>query len=104
VAGALEAAADWDGGELHKAERNLIKALVDFPDEIAEAAERRAPHRIAGYAHELAQAFSDFYRDCKVVGSEPEATESFRIALSQATRQTIRLALWLLGVSAPDSM
>ncbi len=104
VAGALEAAADWDGGELHKAERNLIKALVDFPDEIAEAAERRAPHRIAGYAHELAQTFSDFYRDCKVVGSEPEATESFRIALSQATRQTIRLALWLLGVSAPDSM
>ena len=104
VAGALEAAANWDGGELHKAERNLIKALVDFPDEIAEAAERRAPHRIAGYAHELAQTFSDFYRDCKVVGSEPEATESFRIALSQATRQTIRLALWLLGVSAPDSM
>ena len=50
VAGALQAAADWDGGELHKAERNLIKALVDFPDEIAEAAERRAPHRIAGYA------------------------------------------------------
>jgi arginyl-tRNA synthetase len=38
------------------------------------------------------------------VGSEPEATESFRIALSQASRQTIRLALWLLGVGAPNSM
>jgi arginyl-tRNA synthetase len=104
VAAALEAAADWDGSELHKSERTLIKALVDFPEEIAEAAERRAPHRIAGYAHELAQVFSDFYRDCKVVGSEPEATESFRIALCQASRQTIKLALWLLGVGAPDSM
>jgi arginyl-tRNA synthetase len=104
VAAALEGAADWEGGELHPSERNLIKALVDFPDEIAEAAERRAPHRIAGYAHALAQAFSDFYRDCKVVGSEPEATESFRIALCQAARQTIKLALWLLGVGAPDSM
>jgi arginyl-tRNA synthetase len=104
VAAALDAAADWDGGELHRSERNLIKALVDFPDEIAAAAERRAPHRIAGYAHELAQVFSDFYRDCKVVGSEPEATESLRIALSQAARQTIRLSLWLLGVGAPDSM
>jgi arginyl-tRNA synthetase len=104
VAAALAAAADWHGGELHPSERNLIKALVAFPDEIAEAAERRAPHRIAAYAHELAQAFTDFYRDCKVVGSEPEATESFRIALSQAARQTIRLALWLLGVAAPDSM
>jgi arginyl-tRNA synthetase len=104
VAAALEAAAGWDGSELHPSERNLIKALVAFPDEIAEAAERRAPHRIAGYALELAQAFTDFYRDCKVVGSEPEATESFRIALSQASRQTIRLALWLLGVGAPNSM
>jgi len=104
VISALDAAADWDGGALETAERNLIKALVDFPDEIAEAVERRAPHRIASYALDLAQEFTAFYRDCKVVGVTPEATESFRIALSQATRQTIKLALGLLGVSAPDSM
>ena len=104
VAAALDGSADWDGGPLQPAERNLIKALVAFPDEIAEAAERRGPHRIAAYALELAQEFTAFYRDCKVVGAEPEATESFRIALSQAARQTIRLALWLLGVGAPDSM
>ncbi|MFZ1993334.1 MAG: arginine--tRNA ligase [Solirubrobacteraceae bacterium] len=104
VASALHASASWDGGSLQDAERNLIKALVAFPDEIAEAAERRAPHRIAVYALELAQEFTAFYRDCKVLGATPEATESFRIALSQAARQTIRLALWLLGVSAPDSM
>ncbi|HEY6523038.1 MAG TPA: arginine--tRNA ligase [Solirubrobacteraceae bacterium] len=104
VAAALDGSADWDGGPLQAAERNLIKALVAFPDEIAEAAERRGPHRIAAYALELAQEFTAFYRDCKVVGAEPEATESFRIALSQAARQTIKLALWLLGVGAPDSM
>ena len=104
VASALDGGADWDGGELHRAERNLIKTLVAFPDEIAEAVERRAPHRIAGYAHDLAQVFTDFYRDCKVVGVEPQATESFRIALSQTARQTIKLALELLGVGAPDSM
>ena len=104
VADALDDGADWDGGELGKAERDLIKALLAFPDEIAEAAERRAPHRIAGYALELAQEFTAFYRDCKVVGAQPAATESFRIALSQAARQTIKLALSLLGVGAPDSM
>jgi arginyl-tRNA synthetase len=104
VAGALDDGADWDGGALAPAERNLIKALVAFPDEIEEAVERRAPHRIATYAHELAQVFTDFYRDCKVVGAEPAATESFRIALSQTARQTIKLALQLLGVGAPDSM
>ena len=104
VAAALAPGAAWGEGALEPAERDLIKALVAFPDEVAEAADRRAPHRIAVYALELAQQFTVFYRDCKVIGSEPVELESFRVALSQAARQTIRLALGLLGVGAPDSM
>jgi arginyl-tRNA synthetase len=104
VAGALSPGASWGKGELADAERNLIKALVAFPDEVGEAAERRGPHRIAAYALDLAQEFTAFYRDCKVVGVAPAEVESFRVALSQSSRQTIELALWLLGVSAPDSM
>ena len=104
VAEALAPDADWGDGALAPAERALVKALAAFPDEIAEAAERRAPHRIASYALELAQEFTAFYRDCKVIGAQPPAVESFRIALSQSARQGIELALGLLGVSAPDSM
>ncbi len=104
VTAALMGAAGWGEGPLEGAERDLIKALVAFPEEITEAAERRAPHRIAAYALELAQSFTAFYRDCKVVGVEPETVESFRVALSQSARQVIALSLWLLGVSAPDSM
>ncbi len=104
VAAALAPGAAWFDGGLEPAERDLIKALVAFPDEVAEAADRRAPHRIAAYALELAQQFTVFYRDCKVIGSEPVEVESFRVALSQAARQTIKLALGLLGVGAPDSM
>ena len=55
-----------------------------LPGVVAEAVARRAPHRIAAYALELAQGFTAFYRDCRVVGAEPEAVESFRIALSVA--------------------
>jgi arginyl-tRNA synthetase len=104
IAAALAPGAAWGDSELEPAERALIKALVAFPDEIAEAVERRAPHRIAVYALELAQEFTAFYRDCRVVGAEPAEVESFRIAVSQASRQTIKLALELLGVSAPNSM
>ena len=104
TAALTESGPGWGSATLGQAERDLIKALVQFPDEIAEAAQRRAPHRIAAYALELAQTFTAFYRDCKVVGVEPESVESFRVALSQATRQVIALALFLLGVSAPDSM
>ena len=97
-------AADWDAVVLEDPERDLIKKLVAFPGEIAEAVERRAPHRIAGYALELAQDFTTFYEACRVVGATPEAVESFRVALSFASQSTIALSLGLLGVSAPDAM
>jgi arginyl-tRNA synthetase len=105
VGAAVSGEATWDAEDrLHQSELGLIKKLADLPDEVAEAAERRAPHRIASYALELAQEFTAFYRDCRVVGAEPEAVESFRIALSAAAQRTIALALRLLGVSAPESM
>jgi len=90
--------------ELHPAERELIKKLLAFPGEVAEAAERRSPHRIAAYALELAQAFTAFYRDCRVVGAEPASLEDFRITLSVAAQRVIARSLGLLGVAAPASM
>ena len=102
VAAALGAARE--GLALEPAERELVKKLLAFPAEVAEAADRRAPHRIAVYALETAQAFTAFYRDCHVVGAEPEALESFRLSLSVATQRVIARALGLLGVTAPDRM
>jgi arginyl-tRNA synthetase len=90
--------------ELHPAERELIKKLLAFPAEVAEAADRRSPHRIAAYALELAQVFTAFYRDCHVVGAEPPSLEDFRITLSVAAQRVIARALGLLGVAAPASM
>jgi arginyl-tRNA synthetase len=93
-----------EGLALEPAERELVKKLLAFPAEAAEAAERRSPHRVAVYALELAQTFTAFYRDCRVVGAEPRRLESLRIGLCVATRRTIARALDLLGVSAPESM
>ena len=90
---------------LHSSERALIKRLLELPGEVAEAAQRRAPHRIAAYALQVAQDFTAFYRDCRVVGAEPEAVERQRIALSVAARGTIARCLEdLLGVGAPREM
>jgi arginyl-tRNA synthetase len=91
-------------GTLEPAERALVKKLLAFPDEVAEATERRAPHRIAAYGIELAQTFTAFYRDCQVVGAEGAGVEAFRLALSVATKRTIARSLDLLGVSAPEQM
>ncbi|HUE27580.1 MAG TPA: arginine--tRNA ligase [Solirubrobacteraceae bacterium] len=104
VDAALAPGADWGTGSLEPPERNLVKKLASFPDEIAEAAERRGPHRITQYALELAREFTAFYEACHVIGAKPEGVESFRIALSVAAQRTIAMSLGLLGVSAPDSM
>ena len=89
---------------LHPSERALVKLLLAFPLEVSGAAAKRAPHRIAAYALELAQGFSAFYRDCRVVGAESEALESFRLALCTVSKLTIARCLDLLGVSAPERM
>ena len=89
--------------ELHRSERALLRRVLDLPDEVAEAADRRAPHRIATYALDLAQGFSAFYRDCQVVGVEADV-EDFRLRLSVATRDALARSLDLLGVGAPVEM
>ncbi len=101
---ACEALADVEREPLHASERALGEQLLAFPAELAEAAQRRAPHRIAAYALALAQTFTAFYRDCHVVGAQPQALESFRIALCVASRRTIARCLDLLGVDAPMKM
>jgi arginyl-tRNA synthetase len=104
VAAALEAVGAPPALPLDPTERALIKKLLAFPDEVAEAAERRAPQRINAYVLELAQTFTAFYRDCLVVGAEGEGVEDLRLALSVATKRTIATSLHLLGVTAPESM
>jgi len=94
----------WGSMELEPAERELVRKLLAFEVDAADAAERRAPHRIATYALELAQTFTAFYRDCQVVGAEGDGVEAFRIALSVVSKRTLARALDLLGVSAPESM
>jgi arginyl-tRNA synthetase len=105
-AGLVESALKTDvaGIGLNTSERELIRRLLSFPNDVREATERRAPHRIAGYALELGQAFAAFYRDSPVLKEENSELQAFRIALCVASQRTLAAALGLLGVSAPEAM
>jgi arginyl-tRNA synthetase len=81
----------------------LVKQLADFPDLVAEAADRRGPHRVVAYLQETARAFHKFYTECPVLQAEPELRET-RLALCAATMQVVATALDLIGVEAPDEM
>jgi arginyl-tRNA synthetase len=98
------AGAPTPGTPLEPTEKALVKRLLEFPDEVREAAARRAPHRICAYSTAVAADFHAFYRDCQVVGAEGEGVEASRLALCLLTKRTIAAALGLLGISAPEQM
>jgi arginyl-tRNA synthetase len=87
----------------HPSEQALVRHLLDYPDAVAVAADRRETHEVPRYAYELASAFSAFYRDCKVLTEDADLSAA-RLALVDATRSVLSNALGLLGISAPDSM
>ncbi len=103
VAAALAAGHSDPTEPMHPSERALARRLLDLPDEVSEAVERRAPHRIAAFALETAQQFSAFYRDCQVVGAEP-AVEAERLRMCVATQRVLARSLDLLGIAAPQEM
>jgi arginyl-tRNA synthetase len=98
------AAEEFAALPVEPSERALIKRLCELPDEAAEAAARRAPHRLCAYAMEVARDFHAFYRDCQVVGAEGDGVEEARLGLCLLTKRTIARTLGLLGISAPESM
>jgi arginyl-tRNA synthetase len=100
----------WSDGELgligHPAELALLRKMAELPEVIEKAALGLAPHHLAFYAQDLATSFHGFYRDCRVISSDPaEAGLSCaRLRLVAATKAVFARVLGLMGVSAPESM
>jgi len=85
-------------------ETALLKKLGDFPEMLSAVAAGLAPHEVAFYLRDLAAALHSYYAAERfLVDDDAELTRA-RMALLAATRQVIRNALGVLGVSAPDRM
>ena len=84
-------------------EINLAKAISRLPEEVEKAADEFAPHRIAYYATELAEAFHSFYNSQRILGVD-EPLMKTRILLMEAAKIALKNVLVILGVSAPEKM
>ncbi|MGR9048455.1 arginine--tRNA ligase [Halobacillus faecis] len=95
----------YDGSYLTaEKEEDLLKRLGEFPQVVADAAEKRTPHRVTQYAFDLASNLHSFYNAVKVLDDENPELTAARIALMKAVRTTLNNALRLIGVSAPNQM
>ena len=84
-------------------EAALMLKLAAYPAMLSAAAASLAPHDVAFYLRELASAFHSYYGAERFLVDDDELARA-RIALLVATRQVVRNALALLGVSAPERM
>lgn len=106
-AGLADAGADkfnFDEAELSPVEYDLVNILSNFPDTVKAAAEKYEPSLVTRYAVDLSSAFNKFYFDCKILGAESDNIRNFRLALTKATKTTLKNALSLLGIKTPEKM
>ncbi len=84
-------------------ERELIKALLDWPRLVQGAAEAVEPHRVANYLLETARLIHTWYHKHHVLG-EPEHIMHARLVLARAARVVLQNGLSVLGITAPERM
>ncbi len=105
----LKQAGEWKRCEsyellTHEKEIALLKYINEFPAVVMDGAATRAPHKLCNYIQKLAAHFHSFYNACKVIDKQNEALSAQRLALLQATKITLKNALYLIGVEAKTNM
>ena len=85
-------------------EIDLLKYISTFTDVVADCAINRTPNKICNYVQKLATYFHSFYGACKINDVNAPELSNERLALCEATRITLKNALDLLGVAAPEVM
>jgi len=104
---------DWDlqtPGDVsllaHPSELAFIRKMLELPEVIHKVVAQLLPHYLPFYAQELAAAFHVFYRDCRVVSSDPADVDltRARLWLVRAAKLVLARVLHLMGMSAPERM
>ena len=87
-----------------KYENDLLKCINDFPKTVESAAIKRAPYMMSNFIQSLASAIHAFYTECRLIDESNLSLTSSRLALAKAGSITMKNALNLIGVSAPENM
>ncbi len=90
-------------------ELDVARQLAFWPEVVEDATQLLEPHRIPYYVHDLATAVHRFYHagnetsEYRVVVDDQAMTRA-RLELCRGARHTLKTALDLIGVTAPERM
>ena len=82
----------------------VITLLREFPTVIKNAAEKYEPSLITRFSIDLAKVFNKYYFEHRIIDNDGENKVRARLILTECTKQTIKTALYLIGVKAPNKM
>ncbi len=83
--------------------QELLRLLSRFPEAVREAADRYEPSIVTRALTEIAKSYNKFYYENRILDAEP-GVRAARLQLTEATRQTLKTALFLIGMEAPPRM
>ena len=81
----------------------VVRLIDDFPGVVHLAVERNEPSLVTRFSVELAKAYNKFYYEHRILDDDLSARAA-RVQLTRAASQTIKTALGLIGIEAPDRM
>lgn len=83
--------------------QELLRLLSRFPEAVREAADRNEPSIVTRALTEVAKSYNKFYGENRILDAEPGVRQA-RLELTHATRQTLKTAMYLIGMDAPERM
>lgn len=81
----------------------VIKILYQFNQILNQVLEKRETSILARYLIELAQNYSNFYNENKIIGENKEIQDA-RIYLTYAVGNVLKIGAGLLGIKMPNKM
>ena len=85
-------------------EWELIRALGNFPEVIAKAAENLDPSGVCSYLYDTSKLFSKFYQQCSILNCEDEKLKGARLYLAECTLVVLKRAMDLVLVQFLEKM
>jgi arginyl-tRNA synthetase len=86
-------------------EKALALKLLQFEETLAQVAREAYPHMLCNYLYDVASLFMRFYEACPILKDDvAEETRNSRLAIAQATAQTLHSGLDLLGIETMEKM
>ena len=90
--------------DLQLVERDLIKAIIEFPDIIKEAGQNYSPAIIANYTYDLVKYYNTFYQSVSILKEEDKDKVNLRLQISAVVGEIIQKSMRLLGITVPNQM